>query len=90
MIVPFTRFVPPHGQMEPEDISVDDALGERAHAILNREDVVRLTIETLRTGEMSMAVEGREEDLVLSVFPPRTSLPEALRRFVAKAERSLR
>lgn len=87
MIVPFTRFVPPHGTLTPEDVSVDDALGERAHAILDRGDVVRLTIETLRTGEEALAVEGHEDDLVVEVFPPGTSLPTALHRFVVKAER---
>lgn len=75
--------------MQPEDISVDEALGERAHAILDHADVVRFTIETLRTGELSLAAEGDEEDLVLTVFPPGTPLPTAIRRFVVKAKRFL-
>jgi hypothetical protein len=79
--------VPPSGKPAPKDIEVDEDLGERAHALLDRGDVVRFTIETLRTGEWSLAVEGDDEDLVLTVLPPGTTLPEAVRRFVIKAER---
>lgn len=82
-MIPFTQYLLPDGDKREIAIERPADIEERATAVINRN--ARFEAEVLTTGEISLTVHYKEEDIAIEICSNGPSVPEAVDRLVKTA-----
>lgn len=83
LTIPFTQYVRPDGRKRPVDAPADRETYDLAQQVIAAG--MRFECEVLTTGQVSLTVAHRDEDVAIELSPNGPEIDEALQRLVRKA-----